>query len=77
MGGRMRRETGDGRQRIRNISELAKLAGVSAGTVSRALAGKELVNTHTRERIQALAREHGFRPNHGLQSGRCAGRTWL
>jgi DNA-binding LacI/PurR family transcriptional regulator len=63
MGGRMRRETGDGRQRIRNISELAKLAGVSAGTVSRALAGKELVNTHTRERIQALAREHGFRPN--------------
>ncbi|MBC2670501.1 LacI family DNA-binding transcriptional regulator [Novosphingobium piscinae] len=50
-------------RRIRNISELAKLAGVSAGTVSRALAGKELVNSRTRERIQALAREHGFRPN--------------
>ena len=50
-------------RRIRNISELAKLAGVSAGTVSRALAGKELVNQQTRERIQALAREHGFRPN--------------
>ena len=50
-------------RRIRNISELAKLAGVSAGTVSRALAGKDLVNTQTRERIQALAREHGFRPN--------------
>ena len=50
-------------RRIRNISELAKLAGVSAGTVSRALAGKDLVNRETRERIQALAREHGFRPN--------------
>ena len=50
-------------RRIRNIAELAKLAGVSAGTVSRALAGKALVNQQTRERIQALAREHGFRPN--------------
>lgn len=50
-------------RRIRNIQELAKIAGVSAGTVSRALAGKELVNKETRERIQAIAREHGFRPN--------------
>ncbi|MFM5953998.1 MAG: LacI family DNA-binding transcriptional regulator [Novosphingobium sp.] len=49
--------------RIRNIAELARLAGVSAGTVSRALAGKSLVNKETRERIQALARDHGFRPN--------------
>ena len=49
--------------RIRNIAELARLAGVSAGTVSRALANKTLVNKETRERIQALAREHGFRPN--------------
>ena len=49
--------------RIRNIAELAKLAGVSTGTVSRALANKSLVNAETRERIQALAREHGFRPN--------------
>lgn len=51
------------RRRIRNITELARLAGVSAGTVSRALAGKSLVNAETRDRIQALAREHGFRLN--------------
>lgn len=49
--------------RVRNIAELARIAGVSAGTVSRALANKDLVNAETRERIQALAREHGFRPN--------------
>jgi len=49
--------------RIKNIAELARLAGVSTGTVSRALANKSLVNKETRERIQALAREHGFRPN--------------
>ncbi len=49
--------------RVRNIADLAKLAGVSAGTVSRALANKSLVNPETRERIQALAREHEFRPN--------------
>ena len=49
--------------KIRNIAELARLAGVSTGTVSRALANKSLVNKETRERIQALAREHGFRPN--------------
>lgn len=54
---------GDRPRRIRNIQELAKIAGVSAGTVSRALAGKDLVNKETRERIQAIAREHGFRPN--------------
>jgi DNA-binding LacI/PurR family transcriptional regulator len=49
--------------KIRNIAELARLAGVSTGTVSRALANKSLVNKETRERIQAIAREHGFRPN--------------
>lgn len=51
------------RLRIRNITELASLAGVSPGTVSRALAGKALVNPQTRDRIQTLAREHGFRLN--------------
>ena len=49
--------------RVRTIADLARLAGVSAGTVSRALAGKTLVNDATRTRIQALATEHEFRPN--------------
>ena len=54
---------GPPRRRVRNIAELAQIAGVSAGTVSRALAGKSLVNAATRDRIQALAREYDFRPN--------------
>lgn len=49
--------------RVRTLADLAKIAGVSPGTVSRALAGNSLVNTKTREKIEAIAREHGFRPN--------------
>ena len=49
--------------RIRNVAELGQIAGVSAGTVSRALADNPLVNEKTRERIKALAEKHGFRPN--------------
>jgi len=49
--------------KIRNIQDLAHMAGVSAGTVSRALAGSALISVKTRQKIQALADEHGFRPN--------------
>ncbi len=56
-------EEQEARIQVRTITDLARLAGVSPGTVSRALAGKSLVNTKTREKIEALAREHGFRPN--------------
>jgi DNA-binding LacI/PurR family transcriptional regulator len=51
------------RPRVRNIADLAKIAGVSPGTVSRALSGAGLISQKTRDRIQALAREHDFRPN--------------
>ena len=53
----------DTKDRAKNITDLARLAGVSPGTVSRALANSELISKKTRERIQLLAREHDFRPN--------------
>jgi DNA-binding LacI/PurR family transcriptional regulator len=49
--------------RVRNINDLAKIAGVSAGTVSRALSDTGLISQKTRDRIKAIAREHDFRPN--------------
>jgi DNA-binding LacI/PurR family transcriptional regulator len=49
--------------KAKNITELAKLAGVSAGTVSRALANSDLISKKTRDMVQALAREQGFRLN--------------
>lgn len=50
-------------KRVRNIAELAQIAGVSAGTVSRALSGTGLISEKTRERIRELARRHDFTPN--------------
>lgn len=57
------REMASSRKPVRTIADLAKIAGVSAGTVSRALAGNSLVNAKTREKIERLASEHDFRPN--------------
>lgn len=50
------------------MQELAELAGVSVSTVSRALAGKTIINAKTRERVVELARLHGFKPNQVAQN---------
>ncbi len=42
------------------MSELARLAGVSSSTVSRALAGHPMIPEATRKAIQAIAIEHGY-----------------
>jgi len=45
------------------IKDLARLAGVSHSTVSRALNDSPLIPEETRNRIKKLASEHGYSPN--------------
>lgn len=45
------------------MADLARLAGVSKITVSRALADSPLVNDATKARVQAIARQHGYALN--------------
>jgi len=45
------------------LAGLAKLAGVSTSTVSRALNDNPLIKKETREKLQALATEHNFSLN--------------
>ena len=49
------------------IADLAKAAGVSVTTVSHAFSGRRHVEPETRRRIEALAQEIGYRPNHRAQ----------
>lgn len=51
-----------------NIKDLAKAAGVSITTVSRALNGYSDVSEKTRNRIKKLAEEMSYRPNAQAQS---------
>ncbi len=48
---------------IKTMAELARLAGVSSSTVSRALSGHASIPPATRARIAALAQEHQYRLN--------------
>lgn len=52
-----------GKKTALKMSDLAAMAGVSKSTVSRALQNSELINKETRDKIQALAKEHNYRLN--------------
>jgi DNA-binding LacI/PurR family transcriptional regulator len=51
-----------------SIEDIARAAGVSHSTVSRALRDSSLISFEVRERIQKLAREMGYTPNAIAQS---------
>ncbi|WP_127501881.1 LacI family DNA-binding transcriptional regulator [Actinoplanes solisilvae] len=56
-----------------NIGEIARRAGVSRSTVSYALSGRRSVSAETKQRIQAVIDEIGYRPNaaaRALKEGR-------
>ena len=48
---------------VHTIADIARLAGVSKSTVSRALNDSPLIGTATKERIREIAREHRFEMN--------------
>jgi DNA-binding LacI/PurR family transcriptional regulator len=50
-------------ERVKTIADIARIAGVSKATVSRALNASPLVSAETRDRVTAIAREHGFEMN--------------
>jgi DNA-binding LacI/PurR family transcriptional regulator len=48
---------------VRTIADIARLAGVSKSTVSRALNDSPLIGAETKDRIRSIAREHHFEMN--------------
>ncbi len=52
-----------GSKTVQTIADIARLAGVSKSTVSRALNDSPLISAETKERIRAVAKEHNFQMN--------------
>ncbi|MFJ8104205.1 LacI family DNA-binding transcriptional regulator [Streptomyces sp. NPDC096132] len=50
------------------ITDVARRAGVSPSTVSYALSGKRPISAETRQRVEAAARELGYRPHAGARA---------
>lgn len=56
------------KQRVKTIADIARLAGVSPSTASRALSDSDLISLETKERIKSIAEAHSFRPHLGARN---------
>jgi len=50
-------------RQVKTISDIARLAGVSTATVSRALSDSPLISRETKEKVRAIAEKHRFQLN--------------
>jgi len=60
---------GSGSNNNTTLEDLARLAGVSVSTVSRALNDQPLISTRTKQRIWQLARDHNYPFRHYMPTG--------
>ena len=59
------------------IADVARAAGVSKSTASRALTGAGYVSDETRARVRAAATALGYVPTHQVQDGMEETVTWF
>jgi DNA-binding LacI/PurR family transcriptional regulator len=52
-----------GKRKLKSIADVARIAGVSKSTVSRALNDSPLTGADTKERIKSIAKQYDFRPS--------------
>ncbi|MCJ8312005.1 MAG: LacI family DNA-binding transcriptional regulator [Saccharospirillaceae bacterium] len=60
--------TSENKPTVRTLDDIAKLAGVSKSTASRALNDNPLISEKTRRKIQKIAQEHNFIKHYGASS---------
>ncbi|MFT7586574.1 MAG: DNA-binding LacI/PurR family transcriptional regulator [Cellvibrionaceae bacterium] len=54
----------------KTMADIARMAGVSASTASRALRNSPLISQQTIDRVKSVAKEHGYRPHLGARNFR-------
>ena len=52
-----------GKAKPKSIADIARLAGVSKTTVSRALNDSPFINVETKKRVQSIIKAHAFQPS--------------
>lgn len=53
---------------VKTVADIARLAGVSPSTASRALRDSPLISQETKARVRQIAAEHGYRPHRGARN---------